>query len=69
MCLDCADTQDAMVKAHKSKFREEFPLGKFCESRLANFLWYLLKLDVLCARVCLTALHGCQSGERPRPRV
>jgi GABA(A) receptor-associated protein len=26
-----------MVKAHKSKFREEFPLGKFCESRLANF--------------------------------
>ena len=37
MCLDCADTQDAMVKAHKSKFREEFPLGKCCESRLANF--------------------------------
>jgi len=25
----CAETRLIMVKAHKSKFREEFPLGKY----------------------------------------
>ena len=53
-----------MVKAHKSKFREEFPLGKRT-ARLARFISVFATVRVHCVNA--SELHGrVQSGERQR---
>ena len=59
-----------MVKAHKSKFREEFPLGRVAvlmlfliNSRLARSV----QNSAQCASALSDVFDALQSGERRRP--
>lgn len=64
----CSPAEHGMVKAHKSKFREEFPLGKI--SKPSRFCLHLLSRLLLSRIVlaCFLTSWAClsQSGERLR---